>query len=104
MRNSVKNREDLLVLISEKGGEQARDNGFSYFAHRINEGFKNTYYVCGRNNIDSDKLKPYSKNVIIKDSLKHRWLFYKADYLVLNDGYMDVFPSFKKKPLSRGWS
>lgn len=100
----INTSSDLLILISEKGGKQARDNGFAYFKHRMTKGFKNTYYVHTKDNLDLEKLTLYPKNIVLKNSRKHKSLFYKADYLVLNDGYMDVFPSFKTKPLSQGWS
>ncbi|HFF8548658.1 TPA: glycosyltransferase [Kluyvera cryocrescens] len=95
---------DLIILISEKGGLQARDNGFAYFKHRINLGYKNTYYIYDRKNIDIDGLSAFKKNIVLKNSYKHKKLFYKADYLILNDGYMDVFPEFNKMPLSKGWA
>ncbi|MBU9841251.1 glycosyltransferase [Rahnella aceris] len=95
---------DLLILISEKGGKQARDNGFAYFQHRISKGYKNTFYVHTKDNLDLEKLIPYSKNIVLKNSRTHKSMFYKADYLLLNDGYMDVFPTFKSKSISQGWS
>lgn len=52
---------DLIILISEKGGLQARDNGFAYFKHRINLGYKNTYYIYDRKNIDIDGLSAFKK-------------------------------------------
>ncbi|BBR22599.1 TPA: glycosyltransferase [Kluyvera ascorbata] len=97
-------KDDLLILISEKGGLQARDNGFAYFKHRIEHGYKNTFYIYERDNIDIESLSLFKRNIILKNSLMHRRLFFKADYLMLNDGYMDVFPSFKKTPLSKGWA
>jgi len=102
MENS--SRSDLVILISEKAGMQARDNGFAYFTHRMNQGYKNTYYICDKKNIDIEALSEFHDNVIVKDSRKHKRLFYCADYLLLNDGYMDVFPSFKKRPINKGWS
>lgn len=95
---------DLTILISEKGGKQARDNGFAYFQHRMHQGYKNTFYIYTKDNIDLVKLVSHGKNIILKDSREHISKFYKADYLLLNDGYMDVFPSFKNKPLSKGWA
>lgn len=59
---------DLLILISEKGGKQARDNGFAYFQHRISKGYKNTFYVHTKDNLDLEKLIPYSKNIVLKNS------------------------------------
>lgn len=95
---------DLIILISEKGGLQARDNGFAYFKHRMEVGFKNTYYIYDKKNTDIVSLSKYNGNLILKNSYQHKKLFFKADYLMLNDGYMDVFPSFKKRPLSHGWT
>ena len=100
----IETSSDLLILVSEKGGKQARDNGFAYFQHRISKGFKNTFYVYSKDNLDIEKLTKYAKNTLLKNSRKHKELFFKADYLLLNDGYMDVFPSFIDRPLSRGWA
>ena len=97
-------QDDLLILISEKAGEQARDNGFSYFEHRMKLGFKNTFYVYTKNNIDYAVIIKYKENILLKDSKQHKNAFKNADYLLLNDGYLDVFPTFKKKPLSNGWA
>ncbi|MDL4912841.1 MAG: hypothetical protein QRY16_03300 [Enterobacterales bacterium endosymbiont of Blomia tropicalis] len=96
--------EDPLILIGEKAGKQARDNGFNYFSHRIKAGFKNTYYIYSKDNIDIKKLTFFKNNIILKDSQRHRHYFFKADYLVINDGYLDVFPTFKNTPLSKGWA
>lgn len=100
----ISNEKDLIILIGEKGGLQARDNGIAYFTHRLKLGYKNTYYIYDKKNTDIDGLFHNKKNLIIKDSYRHKRLFYKADYLMLNDGYLDVFPSFNKKPLSKGWA
>jgi len=100
----IESRSDLLILVSEKGGRQARDNGFAYFQHRISQGYKNTFYIYTKDNIDIKKLSCYSKNIILKNTRSHIKKFYKADYLLLNDGYEDVFPTFKSKPLSKGWA
>lgn len=100
----INTNSDLIILISEKGGMQARDNGFAYFQHRIELGFKNTYYIYDKENTDIINLSAYKKNLILRNSYRHRKLFFKADYLMLNDGYMDVFPTFKKAPLSKGWA
>lgn len=96
--------QDLLILIGEKGGLQARDNGFCYFQHRMKSGFKNTFFIYSKQNVDIEKLLPFNKNIILKDSKKHHKIFYDADYLLLNDGYLDTFPSFNKKPLEKGWA
>lgn len=96
--------DDLVILIGEKGGTQARDNAFNYFFHRMNSGYKNTFFVTAKGNIDFAKLEPYKKNIITKNSKKHIKLFFGADYLMVNDGYLDVFPKFSKKPLNKGWS
>lgn len=100
----IKSNDDLILLISEKSGEQARDNGFAYFEYRMKKGFRNTFYIYKENNIDMNHLEKYKENILLKDSKRHRSYFKKADYLLLNDGYMDVFPSFSKRPLSQGWS
>lgn len=100
----INTNSDLIILISEKGGMQARDNGFAYFQHRIELGFKNTYYIYDKKNTDIINLSGFKKNIILRNSYRHRKLFFKADYLMLNDGYMDVFPTFKKAPLSKGWA
>lgn len=95
---------DLVLLLGEKAGKQARDNGFFFFEHRISQGYKNTYFVYTHENIDINKIKKYKENILLKDSRKHISTFHKADYLLLNDGYLDVFPTTGKSPLSKGWS
>ena len=67
----IETSSDLLILVSEKGGKQARDNGFAYFQHRISKGFKNTFYVYSKDNLDIEKLTKYA-------------LFYKLLFHVVN--------------------
>ncbi|MBX3684610.1 MAG: glycosyltransferase [Rhodocyclaceae bacterium] len=81
------------VLTGEKGGAEARDNGFAYFEHRIRLGDKTVYFVTNRNNIDSMRLAAHSDRVVQKNSLKHFHIFLRARLLILNDGPDDVFPT-----------
>jgi len=99
-----KSNADLCVLVGEKGGVQARDNGFAFFKHRIESGYKNTYFVFQEKNLDIEYLNKYKGNIVLKNSNKHKKLFSTADYLMVNDGYLDVFPDTKHSPLSQGWA
>lgn len=89
------NKDRCITLIGEKGGNQARDNGFAYFQHRIKSGDKCIFFVYSDSNIDKKSLLEYKKNVVCKNSIKHICLFLRSKYLILNDGYEDVCPSIK---------
>lgn len=88
-------KDRSITLIGEKSGNQARDNGFAYFQHRIKMGDRSIYYVYSVGNIDKKNLAQYKNNIIRKNSVKHICHFFRSKYLILNDGYEDVCPSIK---------
>lgn len=85
-----------MVLFGEKDGHQARDNAFQLFRYFIENGRNDAYYVIRKSSHDRHFLRGYEKNVIYYHSLRHFIAIYRAKTLVMNDGFLDVYPSVPK--------
>lgn len=83
-----------VILMGEKDAHEARDNSFALFCHLIDEGREDVYYVIRGNSKDIHKLDSYKHRTIIFNSLKHFIFIFRAKLLILNDGFIDVYPTY----------
>lgn len=90
-----KHKVEEVWIISERGDE-ARDNGYSFFKYLKDKHPEvNSKYVIASNSIDIDKLSMYNKNDILKyQSWKHIYYFITAKVLI-STHIMGYSPEFR---------
>lgn len=87
-------KKEEVWLIGENLGQIARDNGLAFFRYCYRENIpEDFYFVAKDNNYDIEKLRSYSKKVVIYDSFKHFYLYHLSKYLIVSHGIRDVIPT-----------
>ncbi|MBQ1347825.1 MAG: hypothetical protein IIY58_00485, partial [Aeriscardovia sp.] len=76
-----------IQLIFERNSQSARENGFYYFMHCLENGEEEKenvklYYVIGENSNDLPRLAPYMDHVVYYESLRHMICLIVAKLLV----------------------
>ena len=86
-----------IQLIFERNSQSARENGFYYFMHCLENGEEEKenvklYYVIGENSNDLPRLAPYMDHVVYYESLRHMICLIAAKLLVTTDNRFHVYP------------
>ncbi len=84
-------------LVGEYLGKSTKDNGFFFFEYLMKSQpfescLRNIYFVYEGKL--PDKLRPFSKHTVKKNSLRHYLLYKQAEYVIVSHGIADATPKY----------
>src|SRR5690606_8149156 len=85
--------DKTVVLFGEKDGKQFQDNSFAFFSYLFEKGRRDIFFVIDRAAINAATSQRFGRNIVAYRSFRHILLIYRAKFLIINDGYRDVYPS-----------
>src|SRR5690606_4437605 len=72
---------------------QFQDNSFAFFSYLFEKGRRDIFFVIDRAAINAATSQRFGRNIVAYRSFRHILLIYRAKFLIINDGYRDVYPS-----------